>query len=133
MSNPKTTYFDEGDVALWSKRLAAEDWSWVTWKFLLGDTALVILWALLMLTLIMLILPKSRKQLAYSANIQVSGGTFCSAFIFTWLAGTFAHGAIFGGGPFGYWLHQLLGANRFETIADWSFRYLTFLGILFSW
>lgn len=132
MSSP-TTYFDAGDVALWSKRLAAEDWSWVTWKFLIGDSAFIILWMVLMFTLIALFLPHTRRKIAYSSNIQVSGGTICSAFIFTWLAGTFAHTAIFGSGPFGYWLHQLLGANRFEEVADWSYRYLTFLGVLFSW
>jgi hypothetical protein len=131
MATPRTTYFDAGDVVLWSKRLAVEDWSWVTWKFLLGGTAVVFLWVLLMITLVSLFLPSTRRKIEYLSNIQVSGGTFCSAIFFTWLAGTFAHGAIFGG-PYGFWLHQWLGANTFEAIADWTFRYLTLLGVIFS-
>jgi hypothetical protein len=130
MASP-TTYFDAGDVALWSKRLAAEDWSWVTWKFLLGSSAVIILWVLLMITLVSLFLPKTRRKIEHQANFHVSGGTICSAFFFTWLAGDFAHSAIFGG-PFGFWLHQMLGANTFEAAADWCFRYLTVLGLLFA-
>jgi hypothetical protein len=127
----QTTYFDAGNAAVWAKRLAAEDWSWVTWKFVMGGAALVFLWFFLILTLIMLIVPNTRRMITFN-NGHFDVKTFISALFFTWLSGTFAHAAMFGSGPYSYWIHQLVGDTTFESIADWSFRYLTLLGVLFS-
>lgn len=131
MADPKIT-LSAADISKWSERLAAEDWSWLTWKYLLGDAALILLWLAFLTTLISILLPKSRKRLAVATRVNVNGGTIFSAFIFTWIAGIFGWSAMFGAGPYGYWLHQLLGADLFASVSEWTFRYMTLAGLLFS-
>lgn len=52
MSTPKTTYLEYGEIVVWAKRLAAEDWSRLTWKHLIGDAELLLLWAIFLITLV---------------------------------------------------------------------------------
>ncbi|MFA0809391.1 hypothetical protein [Microbulbifer epialgicus] len=131
MANPEIT-LSASDLSKWADKLAAEDWSFSTWKYLLGDAALIGLWGIFLVTLIALLLPHSRKRLAIGSRMNINLGTIFSAFIITWIVGIFGHGAMFGPGPYSYWLYQFLGADLFTSLSDWSFRYMTLLGLLFS-
>ena len=114
----------------WSQRLAADDWAWVTWKWLLGDTALVFIWLVFVIALIQMILPKSRRRMSRLTGRNIEGGTIFTGVVFTWLAGTFAHAAVFGAGPYGYWLQSWLGETKFQNVSEWVFTYLTLFGPL---
>ena len=127
-----TMALSQADMSKWAGRLAADDWSWVTWKFFLGDTLLLILWLIFMFTFVSMIIPNLRRKLVNSSKLPVNGSTIFSAFIITWLIAQFTHGAIFGAGPYGYWLQSWLGVNTFNDLANWTHQYLTLFGFLFS-
>lgn len=131
MADPKISV-SSSELSKWGERLAAEDWSWLTWKYILGDAALIALWFVFILVLISLLIPSYRKKLGAASRVNVSGGTIFSAFVITWIIGAFGQGALFGPGPYSYWLHQLLGPDLFVSISDWTFRYLTIVGLLFG-
>ena len=131
MADPQIT-ISSSELSKWGERLAAEDWSWLTWKYILGDAAFIALWFLFFSVLIALFIPSCRKKLGAASRVNVSGGTMFSAFVFTWIVGIFGQGALFGPGPYAYWLHQILGPESFEAISDWTFRYLTLVGLLFG-
>ena len=120
------------EISKWGQRLAADDWAWVTWKYLLGDTLFVLLWLIFAFVFLSLFFPTSRKRLVISTGINVSGGTMFSAFLFTWLVASLCHSALFAPGPYAYWLHSLLGPECFSYIGDWTFKYMTLLGLIFN-
>jgi hypothetical protein len=131
MANLKMA-LSQADMNKWGSRLAAEDWTWVTWKYLLGETALFALWLIFMYTLVSMVVPSLKRQLVYTTGLPVNGSVLFSAFIITWLIATLTHGAIFGAGPYGYWLQSWLGENSFNDLANWTHQYLTLFGVLFT-
>ncbi|WP_162926481.1 hypothetical protein [Teredinibacter purpureus] len=112
----------------WAQRLAAEDWTWITWKWLLGNSALIVIWLVFVLAVVQMLLPKSRQRLSRVTGRNVDGSTIFTGIVFTWLAGTFSHGAIFGSGPYGYWLQNWLGESTFQYVAEWTYTYFTLFG-----
>ncbi|WP_444997919.1 hypothetical protein [Aliikangiella sp. IMCC44359] len=122
----------ESELIKWGNRLSASDWSWATWKYLLLDTGLILLWLAFFTVFILMLLPKTKKKLELASGYKFATGQWFYAFICTWTAGLFAHPAIFGSGPYGYWLHQLIGPSAFANCSDWTFRYMTLLGLI-SW
>lgn len=112
------------DMALWGSRLAADDWAWVTWKYLLGTTALVALWALFMFVFISILLPNRFLNMPKNTSVF-------AAFIMTWLVAIMAHGAVFGAGPYGYVLQSSLG-GLYSPIEAWTFKWMTLLGLISS-
>lgn len=118
------------EMAKWGQRLAADDWAWVTWKWLLGDTALILLWLLFVFALIQMIVPWSRRRIVAMTGRSVDGRSIFAGVVVTWLAGTFAHAALFGSGPYGYWLQSWLGESTFQHFGSWTYTYLTLFGPL---
>jgi len=127
-----TMALSQADMSKWAGRLAADDWSWVTWKYFLGDSILLLLWLVFMFTLVSMIVPGLRRKLVNSSKLPVNGSVIFSGFICTWLIADLAHGAIFGPGPYGYWLQSWLGDVTFSEVADWTNRRMTLLGLVFS-
>jgi len=120
------------EMGKWADRLAAEDWAWVTWKYFLGESVLILLWLVFVCTLVNMIIPGTRRKLVQATKIPVTGSTIFAAFVCTWLMADLTHGAIFGGGPYGYWLQTWLGSVTFSAVADWTNRWMTLLGFVFS-
>lgn len=116
------------EMAKWGQRLAADDWAWVTWKWLLGNSALILIWIVFVVALLQLLHPRSRQRVARYTGRTVDGSSVFTGVVLTWLAGTFAHGALFGAGPYGYWLQTWLGESTFQDVAEWTYTYLTLFG-----
>jgi len=118
------------ELSKWGERVTASDWSWSTWKWFLGDTFLILIWVLFMLTFFSMLIPRTRKRIVLATGRAIKGSSYFGAFIFTWTAALLAHPAIFGPGPYSYWIYQLLGPSSFASVEDWTFRYMTLFGLV---
>jgi len=118
------------ELSKWGDRLAASDWSWVTWKYFLLSTGSILLWLIFLFVFISMFMPTMRKRYSKLGGYTFSGGSFVTAFICTWLVATITHGAVFSAGPYSYWLQTWVGADSFVAIEQWSFKYLTLLGLI---
>ena len=119
------------DMSKWASRIASEDWAWVTWKYFLGDTFLFLLWLSFLCTFISMLVPSVRIKLVSYTRLPVNGSVVFSAFVITWLIGSFSHAAIFSPGPYSYWLQSWLGVHVFDDVASWTHKYLTLFGVIF--
>lgn len=102
--------------------------SWHTLCELGGSLMFLLPWIVLFLMSLSLLTKQGRLSYkAYRGSYDGYGAAVVSIWILTWVAGIFAHGAIFTG-FFGYHIHSWLSLGSIHSAEQFFFKYFTLMG-----
>lgn len=121
------TLMNARELAKWTERLAADDWSRQTWENVAMGTLCGAAWLLCICLLVACLVPPLRRKFHSWTGVYLPWNICVALLIITNIVGILGHPAIFSTGAIAYWVNTTVPASVLEPTAK-ALDFLAFAG-----